>query len=98
MDKVFKESEKVLERKLNKWVKEAGGMSVKLGAQYHGGLPDRMLLLPNAKIFFCELKSTGQTPTALQRVTHKLLRGLGFKVYVVDSSDLLSQMIKTELL
>lgn len=96
--KQIKESEKVLERKLAKWVKDAGGESIKLKSDYHTGLPDRLNLLPNANIFFCEVKSTGQKPTAIQKVVHKMLRSLGFNVYVIDNSLELSEMLKSELL
>jgi hypothetical protein len=33
---------------------------------------------------FVEVKSPGQKPRALQAARHKLLCGLGFKVYVLD--------------
>lgn len=98
MEKKIKESEKVLERKLVKWIKDIGGMSVKLKADYFAGLPDRMNLIPSGRIFFCELKTTGQKPTKLQELVHKQIRALGFKVYIVDSTDSMSEMLKTELL
>lgn len=91
------ESEKVLERKLSEWVKALGGISIKLSAMYFTGLPDRMVLLPEGIIFFCELKTTGKQPTKIQERVHATIRKLGFKVYVVDSSDTISSMLKTEL-
>lgn len=97
-NKIIKESEKVLERRLVKWVKEAKGEAFKLGSQYHKGLPDRMVLLPEGKIFFCEVKSTGVKPRPTQLIVHKILRKLGFRVYVVDSSETLSLMLRTELI
>lgn len=92
------ESEKVLERKLVKWVKDAGGKCIKLSSQFNTGLPDRMILLPNARIFFCELKSTGKQPTPAQKIVHKELQFLGFSLYVADNSENLSEMLKNELL
>lgn len=94
----FKESEKVLEKKLAKWIKEAGGKCLKLSSQFNTGLPDRMVLLPKGHVFYCELKSTGQKPTKLQEVIHNEFRSLGFRVYVVDSTESMSQMLKSELL
>ena len=92
------ESEKVLERKLVKWVKEAGGKCVKLSSQFNTGLPDRMILLPKGHVFYCELKSTGKKPTKIQELIHKEIRALGFNVYVVDNTEGLSAMLRAELL
>ena len=92
------ESEKVLEKKLVKWIKEAGGKCLKLSSQFNTGLPDRMILLPKGHIFYCELKSTGKKPTKIQEILHNEIRALGFNVYVVDSTEALSEMLKAELL
>lgn len=92
------ESEKVLEKKLVKWIKEAGGKCLKLSSQFNTGLPDRMILLPKGHIFYCELKSTGKKPTKMQEIMHNEFIALGFKVYVVDSTEGLSEMLKAELL
>ena len=97
-DKPLLESEKVLERKLVKWVKEAKGKCIKLSSQFNTGLPDRMILLPMGVMFYCELKSTGVKPTKMQMIMHEELRALGFNVYVVDTSVGLSEMLKKELL
>ena len=92
------ESEKVLEKKLVKWIKEAGGKCLKLSSQFNTGLPDRMILLPKGHIFYCEVKSTGKKPTKMQEIIHNEIRALGFRVYVVDSTEGLSEMLKAELL
>lgn len=92
------ESEKVMERKLVKWIKDAGGKCIKLSSQFDRGLPDRMILLPGGHLFYCELKSTGKKPTQFQTIVHKELKALGFRVYVVDNSEDLSAMLRTELL
>lgn len=81
------ESEKLLERKLTKAIQYAGGMSIKLSAQYFTGLPDRMILLPEGIIFFAEIKTTGKKPTKLQSIVHDKIRALGFKVLIVDCSE-----------
>ena len=91
------ESEKLLERKLTKWIKNLGGLCIKLLATHFTGLPDRMILLPEGKIFFCEVKTTGKKPTAIQRRVHDTIRALGFRVHVVDCSEDLELMIKNEI-
>ena len=47
-------------------------------------MPDRMVLLPNGKIGFVEVKAPGEKPRALQLARHRMLRKLGFLVFVLD--------------
>lgn len=80
----MKESEKRLERKLHNEVKKLGGWSIKMLSTHITGLPDRMCLFPDGRIMFCEIKTTGEKPTKIQRAVHRKLRRLGFKVLVID--------------
>lgn len=80
------ESEKVLERKLSRGLKALGGWALKLPAVHVSGLPDRMCLLPGGRIFFVEVKTTGEKPRKIQRVIHRRLQRMGFRVEVVDST------------
>lgn len=81
------ESEKVLERKLCTEVKKLGGLAIKLLSSQMTGLPDRLCLLPGGRVYFVELKSTGEKPTKIQEVIHKRLESLGFEVFVIDSTE-----------
>lgn len=54
----------------------------KLKTLNNSGWPDRLILGPHAVIFFIEFKRPGEKPEPLQKHIHKLLRKLGFKVYV----------------
>lgn len=49
------------------------------------GFPDRMLLASGGRLVFVELKARGERPRRLQRYVHRKLRGLGFRVEVIDS-------------
>ena len=51
------------------------------------GVPDRIVMLPGGRIGFVELKAPGKKPRPLQLSRHRLFRGLGFLVFVVDSID-----------
>ena len=51
------------------------------------GLPDRMVLLPGGEVSFVELKAEGEKPRPLQTAVHRILAGLGFHVYVIDSKS-----------
>lgn len=89
-----KESEKLLERKLSVAVQKLGGISIKLVATYLVGLPDRLCLLPEGRMFFAEIKTTGEKPRKIQTIVHNKLRALGFLVVVIDSTEALNQLIK----
>jgi hypothetical protein len=80
-----KVTEKNIEQKLVKAVKKRGGMALKFVSPGLDGVPDRIVLLPMGRIAFVEVKAPGKKPRPLQLARHKLLRNLGFKVYVLDS-------------
>ena len=79
------DSEKLVERKLVEAVKANGGMCIKLLCDNLLGLPDRLVLMPHSKIAFVELKTTGQKPRRIQIFMHNKLKGLGFKVEIIDT-------------
>jgi len=81
------ESEKLIERKLASEVRKLGGWSIKLLPFLIEGLPDRLVLLPGGRLFFVEVKTTGQKPTPIQLYIHEKIRKLGFLVHVIDSSE-----------
>lgn len=57
------------------------------------GVPDRIVLMPNAKIAFVELKAPGKKPTKLQAHCHSILRKLGFPVFVIDGKEGIEKFI-----
>ena len=87
-----KESEKLTEAKLVKFVKEHGGKAIKLLSDYDNGLPDRLLLFPEGIAVFVETKSEGEKPRKLQLIRHKELRALGFTVLVIDKAEQIDQL------
>lgn len=76
--------EKEIEQKLVSAVKMMGGICPKFTSPGFDGMPDRLVLLPNRKFAFVEVKAFGRKPRPLQVARHKLLRKLGFQVYVLD--------------
>ena len=76
--------EKTIEQKLVKAVKSTGGICPKFVSPGFDGMPDRIVLLPNGKLAFVEVKASGEKPRPLQLARHKMIRHLGFKVYVLD--------------
>ena len=85
--------EKQIEAKLALMVKRAGGIAVKFVSPSFDGMPDRLILLPDGVIAFVELKAPGKRPRPLQEARHRLLRSLGFRVYVIDSIEQIGGMI-----
>ena len=78
--------EKEIEKKLTQMVKKAGGICPKLVSPGFDGMPDRMVLLPNGRIGFVEVKAPGEKPRPLQLSRHRLLRRLGFRVYGLEEA------------
>ena len=85
--------ERTLERKLVEAVTCMGGLALKFTSPGMAGVPDRLLLFPEGKIAFVEMKAPGKHPTGLQRLRHEQLRNLGFRVYVVDSIDQIGELL-----
>lgn len=79
--------EKTIEQHLVKAVKNIGGIAPKLVSPGFDGMPDRLVLLSGGKMGFVEVKAPGKEPRPLQVARYRLLRHLGFKVYVLDASD-----------
>lgn len=79
--------EKVIEKKLVAEVKKMGGIAAKFVSPGLDGMPDRLVLLPNRKVAFVELKAPGMKPRPLQLRRIKQLQKLGFVCYVVDNVD-----------
>ena len=85
--------EKTIEKKLTAAVKKASGIAPKFVSPSFAGMPDRLILLPDGKFAFAELKAPGESPRPLQKARHRLLRSLGFRVYVIDSIEQIGGMI-----
>ena len=79
--------EKVIERKLVKAVRSKGGISPKFVSPGFDGVPDRLVLLPDGKCGFVEVKAPGRKPRPLQMARIKLLRRLGFSVFILDDES-----------
>lgn len=77
--------EKTLEHYLCDKVRDKGGMCLKLTGVI--GIPDRLVVLPNGKLYFVELKREGEKPRVIQDFIIKKLMYLGFNVLVMDSKE-----------
>ena len=86
--------EKEIEQKLVTEVKRCGGICPKLISPSFNGVPDRLVLFPQGKMAFVELKAPNKKMRALQIKRKKQLETLGFKVYCVDRVEMIDETIK----
>ncbi|NWO20170.1 MULTISPECIES: VRR-NUC domain-containing protein [Leptotrichia] len=91
-------SEKEIENYLVRKIKNKKGTAYKFTSPGNSGVPDRICMLPNGKIFFVELKSPGKKPRALQVNQIRKITNLGQRVYVVDSKEMVDRVLENELL
>lgn len=77
-------TEKQIENKLKKIIKQAGGISYKFNSPGNSGVPDRIVILPDRSPIFVELKTKSGRLSAVQRYQHKILNLLGQEVIVVQ--------------
>ena len=85
--------EKQIENKLATEAKKLGGIALKFVSPSFDGMPDRLVLIPDGHIAFVELKAPGKKPRPLQLSRHRLLRSLGFRVYVINSVEQIGGML-----
>jgi hypothetical protein len=87
-------NEKLIEQKLNKGVKDKGGLSIKFFSSWFTGMPDRIVLMYGGRIWFVEIKTTGKGLSARQKFVFALLEKMGFKVHVLDTEETLNKFLK----
>ena len=91
------ENEKDTEAFLRDEVRALGGRSYKWVSPGCAGVPDRIVILPNGRIFFIELKSERKTSSAQQRKRQTELRALGCTVYAdVDTKEKVKELLGKE--
>lgn len=74
--------ESLLESFFVRRVRELGGICIKI-TPTQAGVPDRLVLLPNSKMYLVELKSDDGALSAIQKHQHSKINELGIHVYVL---------------
>ena len=85
--------EKEVEAALVKATKKRNGVALKFVSPGLSGVPDRLVLLPDGKIGFIELKSPGKKMRLLQEKRKSQLERLGFLVFCLDSKEEVEVML-----
>lgn len=86
--------ERTIEGHLKAKVEAAGGLCLKVIAIGWAGFPDRVLLLPRARLAFVEVKKPGAAPNALQESRRQTLQRLGFVATRVDSHPAVDRLLE----
>jgi len=82
-----------IEGRLKTEVEKRGGKARKFISPGWAGAPDRIILFPGGRVVFVELKAPQHIMKPLQKKRAAELRGLGFKVYCIDSLEGVKQFI-----
>ena len=87
-------TEKYIEQKLVEKVKKLGGQAYKFVSPGRRGVPDRLVILPDGKIGFVEVKRQGGRLSKLQEKQLNFLKSLGCRTFVLWSIDEIDQIIE----
>lgn len=79
--------ESKVEKYLKKQIEALGGWCIKFPPLFFRGFPDRIILVGGGQVVFVETKAPDKKPTLIQRKVHDGLRGLGFRVEVIDTLE-----------
>ena len=85
--------EKTIERKLVDMARKKGGLALKFVSPGFDGVPDRLVLFPGGCVGFVDLKSPGKKMRPLQIRRKKQLESLGFKVFCIDGTDQIEEVL-----
>jgi hypothetical protein len=89
----MKMSEKYIEQQLVLEIKKRNGLCLKFVSPGWNGAPDRLVLLPDGKMGFVEVKAPGGKVRALQIHRLKHLMMLGFIVFILDKPEDIGEIL-----
>lgn len=79
--------EKDIESWLNKQVEQMGGLAFKFVSPGNPGVPDRIYILPNGRVWFVELKQQSGRIANIQKKQRQRLMSLGCNYRLVRGMD-----------
>lgn len=74
-------------------VKKLGGKCYKFVSPGNNGVPDRIVMLPQGKVYFVETKAPGKKPRPSQLAVHREMERMGVRVRVLDSKAAVDSFI-----
>ena len=88
-------SEKAIERYLVDQARQKGLPCLKYSNPNMVGYPDRLLVLPGAKVVWVELKSKGRKTSKIQDERIAQLRNMGHEIRVIDNKTDIDKLINS---
>ena len=85
--------ERDIERKLVVETVRRRGVALKFVSPGCIGVPDRIVMLPDGKMGFVELKAPGKKPRPIQVRRIQQMRKMGFKVFVIDGVEQIGSVL-----
>lgn len=79
--------ESAIENAIVKYVKDRGGLCLKWVSPGFTGVPDRIVLMPGGRVFFCEIKRPGEELRPRQKRVKAQIESLGFTVLRVTGKE-----------
>lgn len=87
-------SEKAIEEYLVRTARANGLACLKYTNPHESGFPDRLLLFPDCRVLWVEVKSQGEKPRPLQLTRMRQLGAAGHEVAVVDSREAVDALFR----
>lgn len=88
----------VRERDIERWlvsqIKRMGGEAFKFVSPGNDGVPDRMVCIPDGKIYFIELKTEEGGPSKIQTYQIRRFQKLGCNVRIISGREEAEQFIR----
>lgn len=81
------EREKDIETWLRRRIEHQSGMFLKFVSPGSGGVPDRICIMPDGRIIFCELKTAAGSLSKIQEYQIKKLIGMGQQCCIIYGMD-----------
>ena len=79
--------EREVERYFKAQLEKRGAIVWKFVSPGQAGVPDRIVLLPDGRVIFAEMKAPGEKPRPLQRAVFTRMERAGHPVRIIDSRE-----------
>jgi len=90
--------ESVIEARLVKLIREQGGLCFKFVSPGNPGVPDRLILLPDGRVVFVELKTEVGKLSSLQKWQRSEMEKRGADVRVLKGLDQVKAFVEKEVM
>lgn len=85
--------EQTIEKQLKKTIEQHGGLALKFVSPGMAGVPDRLIILPQGRYAFIEVKAPGKKPRPLQQARIEQLKAMGCTVHILDNPNNIQKII-----